>query len=184
MTEPRCSACFAPAALPGRAVVLGALCVGVALLAATALGIDIANGKTPWGSGACLATMLFALGWVARDYPREYQIVGGQLVIRTWVRTWSAPLGPARRLSAPWRDRFAINGGFGWYGWFRAEGRTVVAFVTDPSRRVIVETTGIGTVVSPMDVDGFLTAVAAATVPAAGGGNDENGQRMEGRRDC
>lgn len=162
MSECPAALSFAPARLPTRALVLGSLCVGVALLAGAALGIDIGNGKTPWGSGACLATMSFALGWVVRDFPRTYRVEGGQLVIQTWVRTWSAPMGPARILTAPWKDRFAINGGFGWYGWFRVEGRTVAAFVTDPARRILVETAGVGTVISPRDADGFIAAVAAA----------------------
>lgn len=130
-------------------------------LAAAALVRDLSIAKTPWGSGACLATMLFALGWVVRDFPKEYRVDGKELTVRTWLRRLRVPLAAARRLRAPWTDRLAINGGFGWYGLFRVEGRVVVAFVTDLDRRVLVETGGRAVVISPADVEAFLHTAEA-----------------------
>lgn len=80
------------------------------------------------------------------------------LTVVTRARSVGFPLRSARFVGTVGRDRFAINGGFGWYGWFRVDGRTVRAFVTDPACAVLVETGGVPVLVSP--ADGAAAALA------------------------
>jgi hypothetical protein len=55
--------------------------------------------------------------------------------------------------------RVAGDGGvYGYLGQYRAEGRTVEAFVTDQRRVVVLEVGDRHVAVSPADVDGFVAA--------------------------
>ena len=141
---------------------MGGLCVAVAGLAAAALSHDLAIGKTPWGSGACLATMAFALGWVIRDYPREYRLEGSMLVVQGWTGSRGFRVHACHLATGAWKEGLAINGGFGWYGAFRLDDRAVRAFVTHLDYRVIVETGDQAVVISPADPLAFVAAATGA----------------------
>jgi hypothetical protein len=55
------------------------------------------------------------------------------------------------------------GGGYGYLGRFRAEGRTVHAFVTDRARVVLLDVGDVGLAVSPDDPDAFLAEVERGT---------------------
>jgi hypothetical protein len=153
---------FAPAPIPTRARVLGGLAIALLLPGLAAVGRDLAIGKLPLGSGAFVATLGFALGWVAADMPILYRLEGREIVILTRVRSVRRRWSGAAPLREPWRDRFAINGGFGWYGWFRVGRKTLRAWVTDADKRVVVTTDGMPVVISPDDPEGFVKAARRA----------------------
>ena len=51
------------------------------------------------------------------------------------------------------------GGGYGYLGRFRAEGRTVSAYVTDRARVVVLEVGGTALALSPDDPDDFVERV-------------------------
>jgi hypothetical protein len=83
------------------------------------------------------------------DAPLRYELGDGTLAVLTRARRVIVPVVSTAHVGSIGRDRFAINGGFGWYGWFRIGDRTVRAFVTDPACAVIVETGRMPIVISP-----------------------------------
>lgn len=91
-----------------------------------------------------------SLLWVVADAPLRYELTADSLWVVTMLRRVRRPLRPMRFVGALGRDRFAINGGFGWYGWFHAEGRVVRAWVTDPACVWVMEGER-PTAFSPMD---------------------------------
>jgi hypothetical protein len=135
--------------------------LALALLAgATLAGLnDVHAGKVPLGAGGMALSVLACLGWVLADAPVNYEVGAGTLTVVTRLRRLRYAVRFAARQQAPWRDRFAINGGFGWYGWFRCEGRSMRAFVTDPAFRVLLETEAGPVVVSPFSPDGAISRI-------------------------
>lgn len=123
--------------------------VAVWIVASVALVLDGVAGRPPWLSGWFCATLSFSLAWVLIDAPTAYRLEPSALVIVTRVRSKKVvclALVPVGRVG---KDRFAINGGFGWFGWFSLDGAWVRAWVTDPALAVRVQTGGRDVLISP-----------------------------------
>lgn len=138
-----------PAPLPLRAKVLGGIAVAIWLASAVAMGLDLLGGKPPWAASGFFFTLSASLGWVLADSPIAYRMGGGILEVRTRLRVIRRPCISVCHVGTVGKDRFAINGGFGWFGWFSLEGRIVRAWVTDPAKAVRVETGGRAVLISP-----------------------------------
>ncbi len=138
-----------PAALPRRAWILGLVAVAVWIAASGALTWELFTGRPPWVSGGFCATLSFSLAWVLIDAPTAYRLEPGAVVIVTRVREKKVHCRRLIRVGRVGKDRFAINGGFGWFGWFDLEGAWVRAWVTDPAFAVRVETGGRDVLISP-----------------------------------
>lgn len=139
-----------PAALPWRAWALGGLALGAWALAVSLLARDLVEGRSPWGAGAFTFTVTAALLWVLADFPTAYVLEGELLTIRTRLRSVRMRgASELRRVGTVGRDRFAINGGFGWYGWFHVDGDLARAWVTDPALAVRVRTASGLVLISP-----------------------------------
>lgn len=151
-----------PAPLPPRARILGALALAAWAFAALMLVGDVQAGRSFFGTGAFFASMSAALGWVLFDAPLRYQVESGHLHVVTRLRRIIVPFHGAVRTEGVGRDRFAINGGFGWYGWFRVGGVVARAWVTDPAHAVMIQTGGRPVLVSPAEPDRILQAAEPA----------------------
>ncbi len=139
-----------PAPLPRRAKLIGGIALLCFLAAFSALVRDLVLGS-PVGT-AFGFTLGFGLSllWVLADFPVRYELSANTFTVVTRLRRVSLPRKPMRFLGSLGRDRFAINGGFGWYGWFHSEGRIVRAWVTDPDCAWVMEGDR-ATVFSPVD---------------------------------
>ncbi|GDX82216.1 hypothetical protein LBMAG42_40270 [Deltaproteobacteria bacterium] len=138
-----------PARLPLRARVLGGIAVVIWIASGTALVLDLIAGRAPWAAGGFFSTLSVSLAWVLADSPTGYRFGGGVLEVRTRLRVIHRPCISVGHVGTVGKDRFAINGGFGWFGWFSLEGKIVRAWVTDPARAVRVETGGRAVLISP-----------------------------------
>ena len=128
-----------PAPLPRRAWVIGCVAGALWLLALAALGRDLWLGNNPWSAHGFVAGLGSCLLWALADAPVRYELDGRTLTIVTRLRRVSLPRGSIRFVGRLEKDRFAIDGGFGWYGWFHSEGRIVRAWVTDPRATWVME---------------------------------------------
>ncbi len=147
-----------PAPLPPRARVLGGVALVAWAFAVLLLTGDVSAGRSFFGSGSFCASMSAALLWVLADAPLRYQVSGAELHVITRFRRVVVPFRSAARVEGIGRDRFAINGGFGWYGWFKLGDSVARAWVTDPAFAVRVETGGRPVLVSPAEPDRLIGA--------------------------
>ncbi len=122
-----------PAPLPRRAWLIGGAASLLWLGALVALVRDLIVGAAPWPAAGCTAGIGVSLLWVLLDSPVRYELDEHALTVVTRLRRIRLARGPLHFVGALGKDRFAINGGFGWYGWFHSEGRIVRAWVTDPA---------------------------------------------------
>ena len=135
------------------------------LSAGLAIGglVAIANGAAPVGAilvvvGGSLAA---AHAWLRRREPRSYVVENGELSIR---RRSASPVqfrggfAKVHRGALGWRVA-GDGGGYGYLGRYRAEGRTVSAFVTDRAQVVLLEVGADAIAVSPADPDEFVERV-------------------------
>lgn len=142
----------AAAPLPARAWALGGAAVALWAAAAVALVLDLRAGREPWVALSFVAVVGAALGWVLADAPLRYERDGDTLIVVTRARRVVLPCRGLRAAPGVGKDRFAINGGFGWVGWFVRDGEVVRAWVSDPARAVRVDTGGQPALISPADL--------------------------------
>lgn len=100
--------------------------------------------------------------WLRRIEPRSYVLDHDGLSI---LRRSAAPRQFVGALRNPHRGvlgwRLAGDGGgYGYLGLFRAEGRTVNAYVTDRAKVVLLEVEGSAVAVSPDDPEDFIARAA------------------------
>jgi len=157
---------FPVAPLPAPAWALGSFALLVGLAAMKSLVKDLAEGRPPWIAAGFVNTVLLALLWVMVDQPTVLRLDGRTLHIVTRVRTVRVEVSEALRAEPLWHGglfgpKFAINGGYGWYGWFWKSRQRQRAFVTDSSRAVrVYDPGGRIYVVSPREPEAFLAALA------------------------
>jgi len=128
------------------------------------VGIGVAAFSPGWGFVMLAVGVLLVvpIAWMRRIEPRAYVVEEGALSIR---RRSASPLRFAgifsngRRGSLGWRIA-GDGGGYGYLGRYRAEGRTVRAFVTDRAHVVLLEVGDAALAVSPIDADDFIARVA------------------------
>ena len=99
--------------------------------------------------------------WLGRIEPRSYVVEDYGLCI---LRRSAAPRRFVGALEKPHRGALGWRvagdgGGYGYLGRFRAEGRTVSAYVTDRARVVLLEAGGTALALSPDDPDDFVERV-------------------------
>jgi hypothetical protein len=149
--------------------VIGVLAVLVWGLALLAFARDLHLGQPAWGSGSAVVGVGAALLWVLADFPLRYELHPEALVVVTRLRRVRRARGPLRFVGALGKDRFAINGGFGWYGWFRCDGRTARAWVTDNHAVWVMEAPGGLVAFSPVGGEGWKGGLGDGREPVAGG---------------
>jgi len=98
--------------------------------------------------------------WLRRIEPRTYVVEEGALNVerRSDTRRFVGPFRNVRRGALGWRVA-GDGGGYGYLGRFRAEGRTVSAFVTDRTKVVLLDIGDQALALSPDDPDGFVEQV-------------------------
>lgn len=138
-----------PAPLPFRAKALGGIAVAIWIASGVALALDLLGGRAPWAAGGFFFTLSASLCWVLADSPTGYRLGGGVMEVHTRFRVIRRSCISMCHVGTVGKDRFAINGGFGWFGWFSLEGRIVRAWVTDPAKALRVETDGRAVLISP-----------------------------------
>jgi PH (Pleckstrin Homology) domain-containing protein len=126
-----------------------------------------AGGAIAFGSGARPAGVILILvglslvalhAWLRRMEPRSYVVEdGGLSILRRSAspRRFVGALQNPNRGALGWRVA-GDGGGYGYLGRFRAEGRTVSAYVTDRARVVLLEVGATALAVSPDDPDDFV----------------------------
>jgi hypothetical protein len=135
------------------------LAAGLAIAGAFAL----ASSATPVGAillvvGVSLAVLHL---YLRRLEPRTYVVEDGTLSV---LRRSAAPrrfvgtFANVHRGVLGWRVA-GDGGGYGYLGRFRAEGRTVSAYVTDRAQVVLLDVGGSALAVSPADPEGFVEKV-------------------------
>ncbi len=159
-------AVFPAASLDGTARVvtrgLWVLSAVLALAGAGLLGAGVAvTGAVLVACGVLEAALVWYLG---RLRPVEYLLEDGGLAIRrrkVATKHYSGALRNARRGRLGMRVA-GDGGGYGYLGRYRAEGRTVHAFVTNRDVVVLLDVGDTTLAVSPGDPDAFLAEVARA----------------------
>ena len=125
--------------------------------------IAFSSGARPAGVVLILVGLSLAVlhAWLRRIEPRWYVVEDYGLSI---LRRSASPRRFVGALENPHRGALGLRvagdgGGYGYLGRFRAEGRTVSAYVTDRARVVLLEVGGIALAVSPDDPDEFVQRV-------------------------
>ncbi len=129
-----------------------------------------AGGAVVFGSGARPAGVVLILvglslaglhAWLRRMEPRSYVVEDYELSIlrrSASPRRFVGSMANPHRGALGWRAA-GDGGGYGYLGRFRAEGRTVSAYVTDRARVVLPEVGDTALAVSPGDPDDFVERV-------------------------
>jgi hypothetical protein len=157
---------FPAAPLDGTARIVTRALWGLALVLALAGAWLLATGEVVTGavlvgSGALEAALVWYLG---RLRPVEYLLDDGGLAIRRRKVPTKRYDGIPRNAR---RGRLGIRvagdgGGYGYLGRYRAEGKTVHAFVTNRDDVVLLDVGEAALAISPGDPDAFLAEVAGA----------------------
>ena len=134
-----------------------------------AIGLVVAGALVvaagPFWAG--LVTLLVGLSfvvmliWMRRLEPRAYEVREGVLKVRrrsVGSVSFRGPIAHVRRGALGFRV-WGDGGGYGYLGRFRAEGRTVRAFVTDRESVVLLEVGEEPLALSPRERDRFLSEV-------------------------
>jgi hypothetical protein len=127
-------------------------------------GVFIAAVGSAWSGVPTLAVgalLLAMMAWMRRIEPRSYDVGDGALEVRRRFASpssFSGPIEHVRRGSLGLRV-FGDGGGYGYLGRYRADGRTVRAFVTDRRNVVLLEVGSAPLAVSPRDPDRFIAEV-------------------------
>jgi hypothetical protein len=127
-------------------------------------GVAVAALGSAWsGLGlVVLGAFLFALlTWMRRIEPRSYDVGDGVLRVRrrsASPSSFSGTIADVRRGRIGLRV-FGDGGAYGYLGRFRADGRTVRAFVTDRRNVVLLDVGGAPLALSPRDPDRFVAEV-------------------------
>lgn len=158
------TATFPAAPLDRLARVVTAFVWGLAAVFVVA-GVVMIEAGTAWVAGLVMlvvGVLLAAMSWSYRlREPLSYAIEDRAVSIgrrSASPRRFEGPVTRARRGALGWR--VAGDGGvYGYLGRFRAEGKTVHAFVTDRTRVVLLEVGDTGLAISPADPDSFVVEV-------------------------
>jgi hypothetical protein len=125
----------------------------------------VARDSVPGAVLVAVGASIAAITWyLDRIRPVEYVLEdGGFVVLRRHARP-KRFVGGSRDAR---RGRLGLRiagdgGGYGYLGRFRAEGRTVHAFVTDRDRVVLLDVGDASLAVSPADPEEFLAEVSRA----------------------
>ncbi|HET7744426.1 MAG TPA: PH domain-containing protein [Gaiellaceae bacterium] len=123
----------------------------------------LATAGTPAGpillivGGSLVALNLF----LRRREPRAYAVDSGRLSISrrsaSPVHYWGG-LARVHRGALGWRVA-GDGGGYGYLGRYRAEGRSVSAYVTDRAKVVLLEVGGDAIALSPADPEDFIEKI-------------------------
>ena len=131
---------------------------GIAGLVMIGAGSTWAVGLVMLVAGVLLAVMLWSY---RRREPLTYAFEDRAVSIgrrSAAPRSFEGPVTRVRRGALGWR--VAGDGGvYGYLGRFRAEGKTVHAFVTDRKRVVLLDVGDTGLAISPPDPDSFVAEV-------------------------
>jgi len=154
---------FDAAVLDATARVVTALIWAVAAGLIAGGAIAIQHGASPAGVtllavGGSLAAVH---AWLRRLEPRAYVVEDDALRVerrRADSRRFVGPFSNVRRGALGWRVA-GDGGGYGYLGRYRAEGRTVSAFVTDRAKVVLLDVGDSALAVSPDDPDVFVETV-------------------------
>ncbi len=105
-------------------------------------------------------SVLAVHAWLRRLEPRAYVVEPGTLRVerRSDVRSFVGPFRNVRRGALGLRVA-GDGGGYGYLGRFRADGRTVSAFVTNRAKVVLLDIGDRPLAVSPDDPDAFVEEV-------------------------
>jgi len=150
--------------LTGRVVTVLIWLLGIGLVVGGVLAIR--QGGTPAGA------ILLAVGgslvavhwWLRRREPRAYVVEEGALHVErrsAAPRRFAGPVRNVRRGALGWRVA-GDGGGYGYLGRFRAEGRTVSAYVTDRAKVVLLDVGEESLALSPDDPDEFVERFTSA----------------------
>ena len=154
---------FEAAVLDATARIVTALIWALAAGLVAGGAIAIQRGASPAGVillavGGSLAAMH---AWLRRLEPRAFVVEGDALRVerrRADARRFAGPVSNVRRGALGWRVA-GDGGGYGYLGRYRAEGRTVSAFVTDRAKVVLLDVGDSALAVSPDDPDVFVETV-------------------------
>jgi Bacterial PH domain len=165
MDTPSTTFAAAPLDLTAR-IVTGSVWALTGIFVLVGLGITAFVSAAPGLVMLAVGVLLVVPNaWMRRVEPHAYVVEDDVLSIRrrsASPRRFVGPLRNGRRGRLGWRVA-GDGGGYGYLGRYRAEGRTVSAFVTDRARVVLLEVGGAGLAVSPVDPDGFIARVADGT---------------------
>ena len=129
-----------------------------------AVGLVVLGAGSTWTGvlllvvGVLLAVMLWS--YRLRE-PLSYVVenravsIGGRSAA---PRRFEGPVTRVRRGALGWRVA-GDGGAYGYLGRFRAEGKTVHAFVTDRTHVVLLDVGSTGLAISPADPDSFVAGV-------------------------
>jgi hypothetical protein len=147
----------APLDLTARIVTVMIWALTAGMIAGGAIALQ--QGASPAGVillavGGSLAALH---GWLRRIEPRSYVVDDGSLRVerRSDSKRFVGPFVNVRRGALGWRVA-GDGGGYGYLGRFRADGRTVSAYVTDRSKVVLLDVGGAALALSPDDPDEFV----------------------------
>jgi hypothetical protein len=148
------------ARLVTRGVWLLAVALGVAGVSLL-IGGSVPVGPVLLAAGVLDAALIWHLG---RLRPVEYVLEDGGLSV---LREHASPkrFTGAATGARPGRLGMRVagdGGGYGYLGRYRADGRTVHAFVTDRTRVVLLDIGATPLAISPADPETFLAEVARA----------------------
>jgi Bacterial PH domain len=127
-------------------------------------GVAVAALGSAWsGLGLVVlgAFLVALLAWMRRSEPRSYDVGDGVLQVRrrsASPSSFSGTIADVRRGRMGLRV-FGDGGAYGYLGRFRADGRTVRAFVTDRRNVVLLDVGGAPLALSPRDPDRFVAEV-------------------------
>ena len=143
-------------------LVTGGVWLGALALAVSGAMFLAAGGPTPGGVLLLLGAFVAATMWyLGRIRPVEYVLEDAGFVVlrrRARPKRFTGSSHEARRGRLGLRVA-GDGGGYGYLGRFRADGRTVHAYVTDRDRVVLLDVGGASLAVSPVDPDAFLAEV-------------------------
>jgi hypothetical protein len=144
-------------------LVTGGVWLGALALAVGGAVLLAAGGSAPGAVLILLGAFMAATMWyLARIRPVEYVLEDAGFVVlrhRAGPKRFTGSSHEARRGRLGLRVA-GDGGGYGYLGRFRADGRTVHAFVTDRDRVVVVDVGDASLAVSPVDPDAFLAEVS------------------------
>jgi len=150
----------APLDLTARIVTVLIWALAAGLLVGGAIALQ--QGAAP--AGVILlgvgGSLLALHAWLRRIEPRAYVVEDGALRVerRSDARRFVGPFRNPHRGALGWRVA-GDGGGYGYLGRFRAEGRTVSAYVTDRAKVVLLDVGDSALAVSPDDPDEFIETV-------------------------
>ena len=127
-------------------------------------GAAVAALGSPWPGLVTVVVGLLSLvtvAWMRRVEPLAYDVGESEVQVRRRSAApsgFTGPIAHIRRGALGFRV-WGDGGGYGYLGRYRADGRTVRAFVTDRRNVVLLEVGDTPLALSPRDPDGFVSEV-------------------------